>query len=488
MKKRFLLSSILILIFAITSCGGGDNNDSSNGGIVDKWWETTGELQKDKDGNVIFDNVTVDLTTVVAGEDLATFMDLIDQFNREYSGKIFIIAESVNQAGFESNIASRIANNSTPPDLIMSHQKGHASFLDNKLIQPFDEAYEALGIEINLSNFMNNLAKDSKLGTDMQFQIPIDAQSIVVYYNQKLLDKYGESLPETRDEFITLCRKVQAGERASGKSSFYGATASTELSFWQYYLFPTAVLQNGGSFYDIQTYRANWTEPNVERAFLDAFHSLRQMYEGPNAIMKYGEASDVSTQNFIKENALFYFGMPWNANSIFQAYREHHNPSMPIVSVQEVIRGFSTAYLFALDETSPDAEKIFGDSHAFALSKSVKDIEVKAAVVEFINWFTTSGYVGAAWAEAGHITASHIIKNSEEYSSNVFVNNYIENFYLDLNSFVTPGNTPYFNDTFNRLYNLGAQALNPSRTKGESYDKKLLNDSVEYINGIIDLG
>ena len=224
MKKRTILICGLLAL-TLASCdtnpyddpiGGGGNN----GSITDPWWTTEGELTFDGDGNVVLDEVDIHITTVVNGDDYAKFQDIVSDFNREYRGQINVTTDTVNQVGFEQAVANRINQNSNAPDLIMSHQKGHKSFANSKLIQPFNEIFDELNIDFSYDNFASNISSYANLDyEDYYFDVPIDAQSMVIYYNKDILKKYSEdgNLPTNREEFFALCREAQEGERKTNK-------------------------------------------------------------------------------------------------------------------------------------------------------------------------------------------------------------------------------------------------------------------------------
>ena len=192
MKKIFLRFTTfllgMIMCASLAACGGGDGFERTYT-IDDPWWNTTGTLQKEGK-NVVFDDVYVDLVTVVTGADYTTFEKLVNRFNTEYKDKITVNITQMNDSNFETTVASNIVNNSNAPDLIMSHQKGQASLVENKLIQPFDEAMEKSGIEIKLEDYSSSLTQYSSHGYEgYLFSLPIDVRSQVAYYNKKLLNK-----------------------------------------------------------------------------------------------------------------------------------------------------------------------------------------------------------------------------------------------------------------------------------------------------------
>ena len=64
------------------------------------------------------------------------------------------------------------------------------------------------------------------------------------------------------------------------------------------------------------------------------------------------------------------------------------------------------------------------------------------------------------WANAGHISASKIISNANEYQEDAFIKEYITNFYLDIDKFVTIGNNPYYSDIINALFDIATNVTN----------------------------
>ena len=117
MKKKLIsIMMASMSVFMLAAC-----NPAEGGGGGDEWWETTGTLNTDENGNVVYDNIDLRLTTVITGEDKAPFEQLVNQFNAEHRGEINVIVDSIDQASYEQSVASRITNNSNAPDFLLSH-------------------------------------------------------------------------------------------------------------------------------------------------------------------------------------------------------------------------------------------------------------------------------------------------------------------------------------------------------------------------------
>ena len=430
MKKKIL--AIVCAVCALTcaflfaACGGG------NDGPV-----TTGELEKDESGNVIFEDVEFKLMSVVSGTDKQPFLEMIESFNKAHRGEINVVVDTLYNDTFDETVQGQIKNRLNPPDLIMSHSSGHLNYLDNKLIQPFDEAIELSGITIDMKDFAQGFSKYSDLGkSGSLYSIPTDAQSTIILYNKTLLARYSQTVPVTRSEWLSVCEAAKAGE---GKEPILMSTTDGST---RDYIFPTAYLQNGGTMYASDNH-AEWSSnANNLDAMKKAITSIREL--STKGLMQKGLSKEAVSAKFVADEAVFYIVTPWEVTEIMTNYAKAHNKTLAQVKTED-IGAMSTSKLFAMDAKSPNAEKIFCDSHGFMMSTTVTDINKKAAILEFIKWFTETGTVGASWAEAGHISLSNTINGDSAYQQNDFVQNYISKFYPDISKLEGLGNTPLAN-------------------------------------------
>lgn len=487
MKKKWLtvVCSCLVGVMALGLVACGDNGGGGGGGgdaTIDKnWWSTTGELEFDANNEVVFDNVEIKLSSVVNGVDKGSLETIIAQFNAQYRDRINITMTNIAEASFENSVSTAITNNNNAPDLIMSHQKSHKSLADNKLIQPLDEAMELSGIQIDMSDYASGLAQYASLGykDNPLFSVPADAQSMVVFYNKDLMQKYNgdNDLPSTRAEIMALC------DAAKNDGVTTPISWATDFSFFSSYVFETAIVQNGGAFYNSDTYYAEWSsEPNLT-AYKNAIASIREYTTKGYAAVGTSEANALSA--FLSNKALFFFYVPWYANDVISAYAKQNNVTVSEAQ-NDKIGAMSLSNWFALDPSKDYSVKVSGDSHFFAMSKTVSDINKKAAILEFVKWFTQTGSVGVSWAKAGHITASNIIANSTEYKTDAFVTSYTKNFYPDISDFECLGNTPYYATLRTSLGSIITFALQKTDASSDETfiktNEKKLNDEIDFVN------
>lgn len=468
MKRKFLLTIIaiimcLVTVFACVACDGNTPDDN----VV----PTTGELNFDENGNVIFKNTTIRLETVVNGDDTSAFDAIIARFNMIYDGRISINVTHTAQGVYETTVANKIENNNNPPDIIMSHQKSHKSFQEAGYIQSLDNIIEKSGIKIDPADYADGLAQYMKLGTDKLYSVPIDGQTHVLFYNKAELAKTGMSLPTNREELFAVCKKYM--EVTGGNTPIAWCTGA---DYFANYVFISAILQNGATLYDSKTYMTDWYDNETNRnAFINASESIREIINLNYA--SYNASSSDNLNNFMKGQRLFYFTDPWSMDGLVNKYAEQKGVDKTTL-FNEVLGGASFSGWFAMSDNS-QKNAIFGDSHFFAMSKSVTDITKQAAVLEFIKWFTTDGTAGADWAQAGHVSVSKVINASDTYKNNSYVTNFIGNFYPDINDFTCVGVTPYYSAVINNIKSLFSETVN-TKTLGGSYNK---NDDAKVIKG-----
>lgn len=441
MKKNFLrslLCLIMCFVTAIAFCActptdSGDDTDPDK----NKWWSTEGELQKDAEGNVIFNNVSIKLDTVVAGDDKDAFNQLVTRFNREYQGKIRVTVNNIAAGDYENSVSTKIHNNSNPPDLLMSHQKSHKNFADNKIIQPLNEAMEASGITFNASDYAVGLAKYMSAGYEnYTFSVPADAQSQVSFYNKKLLAELGKELPTNRAELLDVCK---AFKDKYGRAAIAWTTGG---DYFSNYVYLSAVLQNGAALYNESTLMAEWYDNEAYRvAISNASESFRELFRLGYA--NFAESSSSALQGFLNGQRLFYFTDPWSMTDLVTTMVSQQKLDSEEELFETVLGGNSYTGWFAMTD-NPNKNAVYGDSHFFAMARTVTDINKKAAILEFIKWFTTNAEAGAEWAKAGHISASNAITSNTKYSQSAYVVNFISKFYGSIDNFHCVGATPHY--------------------------------------------
>ena len=463
MKKNFkaIVAGVLAATtIALAACGG--SSSQSNVSHIDTpWWTTTGSLNK-VDDEIVYNNVSLNLVTVVAGADLTPFKDLVAKFNKDHEGQINVKVESVNEEQYATQIANRIQVGMNTPDLLMTHAKLQKALATKGHIQPLDEIIEATGYEMDWSNYSEILAKDSNLGYDnATFTVPVDMQSQIVLYNKQILASLQKSVPTTREEFLDVCEAYKAANE--GKSDHKAILMPTQGGHFHQYVYPTAFVQNGGELYNEETNMVDWTSEKNIQAFKDTNESILSLKDA--GYMVYGQQEKDALPYFYENKGLFLFIPPWQvaaSGGVLASYAEANgiDTSAPdyLNRICDRIGGMSISGLFAMDETKPTANNIYVDSHSFSVSVSVQEITKKAACLYFIKWFTENAEIAAEWAKFGHNSCNAQVLNSAEYTNSVYVQNISQNFYI-VDAITTIGCNPFAGDLVKHLKGLSPKLL-----------------------------
>ena len=198
---------------------------------------------------------------------------------------------------------------------------------------------------------------------------------------------------------------------------------------------------------------------------------------------KFAESSSSALTEFIGGNRLFYFTDPWSMSDLVSQYAEREGVSEDTL-IETTLGGTTYAGWFAMSDTATK-DYIFGDSHFFAMTKNVTDINKKAAILEFIRWFTSEASVGAEWAKAGHISASKTISGNETYQNDTYVSNFISKFYPDINNFRCIGNTPHYEAIISNLKAIFSDTVDNNGGHTEERDNSVIKQKQDAVNNSI---
>ena len=476
----FLLVAALALSMGmLTACGGGSDSK--------EWWSTTGELQKDENGDVVFDNLNITVESVASGDDSAAFSSIVDDFNVAYRGKIRVKVVYTLEDGYAAAVTQKIQNDINTPDLLMAHQKLGKTFYGSKIIQPMEEGYEAAGLTLDYTKYSSYLASFASLDSAYKFGVPIDMQGEIMLVNKDLLAQIGKSVPTDRASFIDVLQAAKIAwprlpANENDTNGYVPLGISTESPFWNRYVWTTALLQNGAQLYNPENYTAEWTNDTNKAAFLNATKSLDEFFE--SGYSEYGRSASYVNGQFQKGRALFCLNVPFSVPGIIKAFAARNE--ITEAQANEKIGAVSVSKLFAMDASGAQAETIYGDSHTFYMSNSVTDITEKAACAVFVNYISNYAAGGAKWGAAGHATASVTIGESDEYKNNAFVKDYISVWYPDMTKFTAMGNTPFFTDVDTILNSLCADLLKDRKVWAtEVTFNTLLTRRQTELNGLI---
>lgn len=223
-------------------------------------------IPRDGEGNIIYDNVQVNVWLANNGKGQAIFAKLAEEFNKEYEGKIHVNAT---EALIDQNTYS-VRLQSTPEKSV-----------NEGTYYSVSDIYAMAGIDYSLDDWYEGALQDS-LFKGALTSVPMLASVPYIVYNKTLMQKYNgdKDLPQNYTELSALLQKAYEGEK-DAKSNFKSIMTNTD---WTFKEAPSSVafLQNGAEYYtyntDTSMYSNNWGDPNVQNGAQTALENMYNLF------------------------------------------------------------------------------------------------------------------------------------------------------------------------------------------------------------------
>lgn len=220
-------------------------------------------VERDKDGDPIFTNVSVNVWLSANYDNSRDYLtDIIDAFNEEYEGKIYVNAST-----------SLPDQDLTSLRLQETASKNNTS--ENYYSVP--DMYDLANLEFDDSRWYEGMAQDAHV-EGVLHSVPLVAAVPYIVYNKELMKKYNgdAELPSSYSEFTALLKTAAEFEN---DDSFHALITGNS---WPYKVFggQAAYMQNGVPYYvwEDGAYVNLWETPegaaNVATAMKNAYALL----------------------------------------------------------------------------------------------------------------------------------------------------------------------------------------------------------------------
>lgn len=443
MKTKYLALG-LCTILALTGCGrrGGTTSSSSN--------PNQNSLPSvDSSGNFVFDNVKLTYGNPITGADGAHMRKLVADFNKEYEGQINITESYLTETSYYEALELTIPMN-RGYDISLIHSYKIASYVNQGLLTPLNEALETSGIDISRDNYLTNVY-DACVYQENQYGIPLDIHTTLLYYNKDLLDRYNLEVPTNRAELLNACSKMP-NNNAEG----WGLPLSVEWP--SEYIYTTALYQNGGSEYDEEGNPGFNTEEGKAalKSMTDIIHTYKYSPQNVNV--------DGDLTMFCQGKAMFHIQGDWMLQSVKDS------------GVNFGVTSLSNLFTDEKTETSDD---VYARSHVFSIPTNKKLNATKMqACLTFIKYITEHAYI---WAESGHIPANNNARNTEEYAKLPYHSSF-----GDLSSYRLNEPSPYYYEGYSPVFSRVTTALSKADADVDEIFQQAYDEAVDNISMIIE--
>ncbi len=493
MKKwtAIFLSLVVILAAALFSGCVPDNPDDV--------LEGDGDIVRDADGNVVYDNVKLKMWSVTTGDDAGTQDEIVARFNALYDGMINVEVVHYSRYDLESLLSTTIQFDSeNAPDILFNHGSRTTEYFDRGWLQQVDFFFEKSGAFFDKDDFVSSLL-DSVVIDGKAYGVPIDCHSAIICIREDILEKNGLSIPTNYQELCEVSDRAAQlaasnnlwirGENSQGYSSAEWRKASTAAP---YTAFPisygdmwvhefagyTAAAQNGGTIVDADGMPSwNSTETADGLQVLKDWIFPSATSENKSAMSTdYGSSYDVGDAPFLRGDCIFKFQGPW----AWQKEKQTFDTLLARDGGSTNITTRSLSGLFAKDSSKDYAQDIKGEGHAITLMKTVKSYTKAAAATVFMDYMANNS--GIDWAKRGHLPAVLSVAASSEYRQDAAFTEYIK-FWGEPEDYVVVPPTKYYSyvDTyFKAALQKAVSGSNRERLIKDLLDKEY-KDCVEYI-------
>ena len=436
MKKLLaLLLALCMMIVPLVSCG----DDNGNDPVL----EGDGDIVRDADGNIVYENVKLTMWSVTTGDDAATQDAIVAQFNQMYKGMIEVEVVHYSRYDLETLLGNTMQfDQENAPDLLFNHGSRATEYNDRGWLQEVDFFFEKSGALYDKADFVPSLLESVTID-GKAYGMPIDCHSAVLCIRVDILEKNGLKIPTTYAELVEVCDQAAElaannnlwirGENSEGYTATEWRKASTAeaytafpMSFGDMWVHEfvgyTAALQNGATFVAADGMPAWNTDVAAE-----GITTLKEMIfptstsANKYALSKdYGSSYDVGDAPFLKGECIFKLQGPW----AWQKELETFSTMMGKDGGSSNIATRSLSSLFAKDASNESATKIKGEGHAITLMKTVTSYTKACAATLFMEFMATNS--GIEWAKRGHLPAVRSVAASSDYTSDPAYEAYVQ--------------------------------------------------------------
>lgn len=411
LKKFLIVSAIALTTGTLASCGGDG-----------------GEMDVGEDGQITFRNVELMFTHVISGTDSDYIVDLVNQFNEEYDGQIYVNAASGQATDVYNGLPVSTSSN-TNSDVMLIHAERVLQFAAQKdsdgtsrYFRELEDVMETADLTLDPNDFpkgvWDNMSYDGH-----QYGIPFDMHMAGIYVNTDILDELNLDMPTNREEIIEAAQlAIEHGYQGFPISTGYPDTYFYLNGFFNY----------GGK--QMVTEGEDGFDPNLEvngqkmeiQPGVYYNDAAKKTTEFMNELFFDYEISDSQLPTdagigaFRRGEALFTMDGIWLLNDVIRS-ASSAGFNFDVIPASTLYDG----------EDNPDfTNQVYTNGHIFVLPKHTlngDDDKYQIASMVFVKWMLEHS---TDWAKSGKVAAYAPARETEEYKAIPYLDGFgeIDNF------------------------------------------------------------
>lgn len=340
-------------------------------------------------------NVTISFWNPITGPDSTYMQDLVNDFNREHKGSIYVNADAQAEANHYQRILTSFTDRTTA-DLCIVHKSRLSSFHRAEKLRDITSMLAEKGIESD--DYVGDAWQSGEFDGKM-YAVPFDVLPTVLFYNRKLIPEgYSEEQIQsdgfTVDTMLEMMKKAYVDAPISSKKT-YG------MSFNYSFTEPMFL-----SFLNQQGVQAVSADAPTVPTF-----DCEEGYAAATAVKSIPFATDDSGKKVASESGADHLNIFAQGRALFTIDGIWSAPDA-CKKTDRVDAG--VALLPKIDASATD-RSVAGDGHSFVLfdNKNVSG-EKDAAIATFVKYLIDNS---GKWCQGGKVAARKDIENDATYKT-----------------------------------------------------------------------
>lgn len=461
MKRKIKVLGMMALALGLLPLSACNPSNENTDDVLDD-----GDLVFDESGNIIYNNVELNLWSVTTGDDATTQDNIINEFNLMYKDMIHVTVNHQSRYDLETLLNSTMQfDKDNAPDALFNHSARISEYNSRKWLLPIEDYYKKADVVLDKDDFAHSLLNATLINNKM-YGTPIDCHSAMMDIRVDILEKNNLKIPENYSELVEVAKKATSlasegnlwirGLNSEGYEACEWRKATTANP---YTVFPisygdmwvhefagyTAAVQNGAKLVNeagMPAWNSEETCTGLE-VLRDWIFPTSTSKNKVALSLDYGSSYDVGLNPFVNGNCIFKLDGPWTYEDDILKF----DRNMKADGGSENITTRSLSSIFAKDETNEQASKVKGEGHALMLMSSTKSMTKRCATAVLADYL--ANYSGIEWAKRGHIPALKSVLNSNEYKKDESYDKYVK-YWGNPEDYIVYGPTEYYSycDTY----------------------------------------
>lgn len=257
-------------------------------------------------------NEKTTLSFMVVGTEADPYIDgfktIVDRFNQENEYNVTIEMTAYENEQHKTKLTTLMAADAAP-DIFYTYELAFLKpFVDANKVADITSYFDADPEWKNsfMGGTLDVLSYDGK-----NYGVPTESVIGVMFYNKEIFEKYGLTIPNTYDEFLTICETLKSNDiipmTLACSDAWIPAQFVQQLS---------AGIGGGQFFFDVCDGKANWNDPINVKA---AEEMLKMAQAGYFQEGYLGTSPEESVALYTSGKAAMYFQGTWDTGLLLDS-------------------------------------------------------------------------------------------------------------------------------------------------------------------------